>query len=109
MKLGKALRLACGATASITARGGIMLNTTYPYMQSSANQFIEVLNHIIEVYSNVVLVVGLLLLILLVWLCASELQRSKQGKRVKHQPPTRQPRPAIKRNAVRKLLEESSI
>ena len=86
-----------------------MLNTAYPYMQSSANQFVEVLNHIVEVYSHVVLVVGLLLLILLVWLCASELQQSRQRRRVKHQPPTRQPRPVTGRNVVRGLPEESSI
>ena len=85
-----------------------MLNTTYPYMQSSANQFIEVLNNIVEVYTNAVLVVGLLLLVLLVWLCASELQQS-QRRRVKRQPPTGHPRPAVKRKAVRGLLEESSI
>lgn len=86
-----------------------MFNTSYPYMQSSANQFIEMLNRIVEVYTNAVLVIGILLLVLLVWLCASELQQSKQDRRAARQPQTNCPRTVTRCHAVRGLLEESSI
>jgi hypothetical protein len=97
---------ACGATAATIIRGGSMLNTSYPYMQSSANQFIEMLNHIVEIYTSAVLVIGVLLLVLL---CATELQQSRQGRRATRQPQTHRPHAVARRHGARGLLEESSI
>jgi hypothetical protein len=85
-----------------------MLNTSFPFMQSSSDQFMEVFQKLIEVYTNTVLAIGIMLLILLVWLCASELQQSKRSRRAKRQPQARQSQPAVGRKRVRGLLEESS-
>jgi hypothetical protein len=86
-----------------------MLNTSFPFMQSSSDQFMEVFGRLIEVYTNTVLAVGILLLILLVWLCASELQQVKQSRRARRQPQRPQSQTAVGRKRVSGLLEESSI
>ena len=86
-----------------------MLNTSFPFMQSSSDQLMEMFGRLIEVYTNTVLAIGILLLILLIWLCASELQQSRQSRRARRQPQPPQSQPAVVRRRVSGLLEESSI
>lgn len=58
-----------------------MLNTPYPYLQASGNHLIEMLETLIDMYANAAAIIGAVLLIVLVWLCLSELQRSSIAKR----------------------------
>ncbi|HKP11911.1 MAG TPA: hypothetical protein VJZ91_07355, partial [Blastocatellia bacterium] len=74
-----------------------------PYMQSSADQFVDLLGRLIEVYTTTLLVIGALLLVLTVWLCVSELRQSKRAARTGRRLPATPPR----RAAARRLLEES--
>ena len=53
-----------------------MSNTPYPYLQGSSNQLLDTLQIFVNVYTNVAILLGALLLVLLVWLCVSELRQS---------------------------------
>lgn len=53
-----------------------MSNTPYPYLQGSSNQLLDTLQTFVNVYTNVAILLGALLLVLLVWLCVSELRQS---------------------------------
>ena len=76
-----------------------------PYMQSSADQMIDMLGRLIALYTTTVLVIGALLLLLMVWLCVSELRQSKTSRRADRRAPASPPRQAV----AHTLLEESSI
>ena len=58
-----------------------MVNTPYPYMQASGDQLIDMLKKLVDVYTHVAVILGAMLLVLLVWLCFSELWQSQKLKR----------------------------
>lgn len=81
-----------------------MLETPYPYMQPSANQLLNMLARLVEIYTNTLVVIGVLLLILLLWLCVSELQQSKRSKQA-----SRRVRANPSRQMARHRLLEDSL
>lgn len=83
-----------------------MLDTTYPYMQASGNQVINMLETLVDAYTNVATVIGAMLLVLLICLCIAELRQPAKSSRAGG--------PLLKRSSARRLgerslLEESSI
>ncbi|MFL6273824.1 MAG: hypothetical protein ACJ74G_01330 [Blastocatellia bacterium] len=83
-----------------------MLNTPYPYLQASGNHLVDMLETLIDMYANAAAIIGAVLLIVLVWLCLSELQRSSIAKRAGGSLAKRPPAP--RRLGERRWLEESS-
>ncbi|HJQ24700.1 MAG TPA: hypothetical protein VKA60_12350 [Blastocatellia bacterium] len=84
-----------------------MLNTTYPYVQASGNQVVDMLEKLIDTYTSITAIIGALLLVLLICLCIAEL---RQPARVKRAGGSLSKRPAgAKRHGERRLLESSSI
>ena len=81
-----------------------MLETSYPYMQPSADQIMNMLGRLIELYTNTLVVIGALLLVLLLWFCISELQQSKRSKRA-----SRRARANPSRQMARHRLLEDSL
>jgi len=77
-----------------------MLNTTYPYVQASGNQMVEMLESVVDAYANVAILIGAMLAVILICLCIAELRQPAQASK----------RPAgAKRLGERRLLESSSI
>jgi hypothetical protein len=89
----------------------MMVNTPYPYMQASGNQIIEMLEKLVSVFTYVAVILGAMLLVLLVWLCFSELRQSQKLKRAARNPLMNQPqRPARRRpTRHRAFIEDSFI
>ena len=83
-----------------------MTNTPYPYMQASGNQIMDMLETMVNAYTNVTIILAAMFLVLLVWLCISELRQSKDRRRIVGSPRLNQPHRTAHR---RGLLEESSI
>ena len=83
-----------------------MVNTPYPYMQASGNQLIDLLTKLVDAYTHVAVILGAMLLVLLVWLCFSELRQSQKLKRAARNPRMDQPQRPTRRRA---FIEESSI
>ena len=87
-----------------------MVNTPYPYMQASGDQLIDILKKLVDVYIYVAVILGAMLLVLLVWLCFSELRQSQKLKRVARNPLMNQPqRPARRRPTRRRAFIEDSF
>jgi hypothetical protein len=84
-----------------------MLNTPYPYLQASGNHLVDTLETLIDMYANAAAIIGAVLLIILVWLCLAELQRSSIARRAGGSSAKRPP--ARRRLGERGWLEESSI
>ena len=77
-----------------------MLNTTYPYVQASGNQVVDMLESLVDTYTSIATIIGALLLVLLICLCIAELRQPAKASK----------RPAsAKRHGERRLLESSSI
>ena len=83
-----------------------MVNTPYPYMQASGNQLIDMLEKLVDTYIHIMVILGAMLLVLLVWLCFSELRQSQKLKRAARNPLMNQPQRPSGRRA---FIEESSI
>jgi hypothetical protein len=70
-----------------------------PYMQASGNQIVDMLETLVNACINVTVILGAMILVLMVWLCFSELRQSKKRRRVirsprmdqPQRPPSRQP------------------
>ena len=88
-----------------------MVNTPYPYIQASENQLIDMLEKLVDTYTHVVVILGAMLLVLLVWLCFSELRQSQKLKRAARNPRMNQPqRPSGRRpTRHRAFIEDSFI
>jgi hypothetical protein len=84
----------------------MMVNTSYPYMQASGDQLIDMLEKLVAIYTHVAVILGAMLLVLMVWLCFSELQQSKKLMRAARNPLMDQPQGPARRRA---FIEESSI
>jgi hypothetical protein len=69
-----------------------------PYMQASGNQIVDMLETLVNACINITIILGAMILVLMVWLCVSELQQSKKRLRVIRSPRTDQPqRPPSRR------------
>ena len=87
-----------------------MVNTPYPYMQASGDQLIDMLKKLVDVYTHVAVILGAMLLVLLVWLCLSELWQSQKLKRAARNPLMNQPQcPARRRPTRRRAFIEDSF
>jgi hypothetical protein len=84
----------------------MMVNTPYPYMQASGNQLVDMLEKLVGIFTNVAIILGAMLLVLMVWLCVSELRQSQKLKRAARKPLRNQPQRSSGRRA---FIEESSI
>lgn len=70
-----------------------------PYMQTSGNQIVDMLETLVNACINITIILGAMILVLMVWLCVSELQQSKKRLRVvrssrmdqPQRPPSRRP------------------
>lgn len=74
-----------------------MTNTPYPYMQASGNQIMEMLETVVNAYTVVTIILAAALLVLLAWLCISELLQSKDRRRVVGSPRPNQPQRTARR------------
>lgn len=83
-----------------------MVNTPYPYMQASGTQIVDMLEKLVDTYIHFMVILGAILLVLLVWLCVSELRQSQKLKRAARKPLRNQPQRPSGRRA---FIEESSI
>ena len=88
-----------------------MVNTPYPYMQASGNQIIDMLEKLVATFTHVAVIMGAMLLVLMVWLCVSELRQSQKLKRATRNPRMNQPqRPSGRRpTRHRAFIEDSFI
>ena len=77
-----------------------MLNTTYPYVQASGNQVVDMLESVVDAYTNVAILIGALLVLILICLCIAELRQPAQAAKRSA---------GAKRLGERRVLESSSI
>lgn len=78
-----------------------MVSTPYPYMQASGNQIVDLLETVVNACINVTVILGVMLLVLLVWLCFFELWQSKKRMRVVRSPRMNQPQRPPGRRPIR--------